>query len=66
MSYISEKKKNTVADLALYDVYVEPVWNPCYGDEFNNAFELSDGLIVDCDKYESEKAKEVAQQLVQV
>ena len=60
MSYISEKKKNAVASLTLYDVYIEPAWNPCYGDEFNNAFELSDGLIVDCDKYEFEKAEEVA------
>ena len=60
MSYISEKKKNAVASLTLYDAYIEPAWNPCYGDEFNNAFELSDGLIVDCDKYEFEKAEEVA------
>ena len=60
MSYVSEKKKNTVAGLTLYDAYVEPAWNPSYGDEFNNAFELSDGLIVDCDRYEFEKAEEVA------
>ena len=60
MSYISEKKKNTVDELKLYDAYIEPAWNPCYGDEFNNAFELSDGLIVDCDKYDFEKAEEVA------
>ena len=60
MSYISEKKKNTVDGLTLYDAYVEPAWNPSYGDEFNNAFELSDGLIVDCDKYDFEKAEEVA------
>lgn len=60
MSYISEKKKNTVAGLTLYDAYVEPAWNPSYGDEFNNAFELSDGLIVDCDRYDFEKVEEVA------
>ena len=59
MSYISEKKKNTVDELKLYDAYIEPVWNPSYGDEFNNAFELSDGLIVDCDKYDFEIAEEV-------
>ena len=55
MSYISEKKKNTVAELNLYDVYVEPARNPYYGNEFDNAFELSDGLIVDCDEYKSEE-----------
>ena len=60
MSYISEKKKNTTADLKLYDIYIEAAWNPYYGDEFNNAFELSDGLIVDCDRYEFEKDEEVA------
>ena len=60
MSYVSEKKKNTVAGLTLYDAYVEPTWNPSYRDEFNNAFELSDGLIVDCDEYNFEKAEEVA------
>lgn len=60
MSYISEKKKNTVDELKLYDAYIEPAWNPSYGDEFNNAFELSDGLIVDCDKYDFEIAEEVA------
>ena len=56
MSYISEKKKNTVADLKLYDIYIDAAWNPYYGDEFNRAFELSDGLIVDCDEYKTEKA----------
>ena len=60
MSYISEKKKNTVDGLTLYDAYVEPAWNPSYGDKFDNAFELSDGLIVDCDKYDFEKVEEVA------
>lgn len=61
MSYISEKKNNSADDLKLYDIYIEPTWNPHYGDEFNRAFELSDGLIIDCDEYESsEKAEEVA------
>ena len=60
MSYISEKKKNTADGLTLYDAYVEPAWNPSYGDKFDNAFELSDGLIVDCDKYDFEKVEEVA------
>ena len=60
MSYIAEKKKNTVADLELYDICVESAWNPYYGDDFNNAFELSDGLIIDCDEYTSEKVEEVA------
>lgn len=57
MSYISDKKKNTADGLKLLDISVEPAWNPRYGDEFDNAFELSDGLIVDCDKYDSEKAE---------
>jgi hypothetical protein len=60
MSYISEKNKNVASELELYDVYIEPAWNPCYGDDFNRAFELSDGLIIDCDEYASEKVEEVA------
>ena len=51
MSYISEKKKNPVTELRLFDLYVEPAWNPRFGDEFNNAIELADGLIIDGDNY---------------
>lgn len=52
MSYISEKKKNPALELKLFDLYVEPAWNPHFGDdEFNNAIELADGLIIDGDNY---------------